>query len=72
MTEEFDEKVYASVKQSGGIVEHVAKNVGAPRAEVAQALERLRQAGRVQRRWKLLSRCAHDWSYYVSETSSEA
>lgn len=72
MTEELDEKVYASVKQSGGIVEHVAKNVGAPRAEVAQALERLRQAGRVQRRWKLLARGAHDWSYYVSETSSEA
>ena len=73
MTEALDEQVFAALKQSGGTVEHVAKNVDAPRPEVAQALERLRQAGRVQRRWKLLSRGAHDWSYsaVVEQASSQ-
>lgn len=66
MTESLDEQVFVALKQSGGTVEHVAKNVGAPRAEVAQALERLRLAGRAQRRWKLIARGAHDWSYYAA------
>lgn len=70
MTESLDEQVYAALKQSGGTVEHVAKNVGASRAEVAQSLERLRLAGRAQRRWKLLVRGAHDWSYSVLETAA--
>jgi predicted transcriptional regulator len=72
MTESLDEQIYAALKQAGGTVEQVAKNVGVPRAEVAQALERLRLAGRAQRRWKLLVRGAHDWSYSaVNEQGSE-
>jgi predicted transcriptional regulator len=72
MTESLDERVYAALKQSGGTVEHIAKSVGVPRAEVAQALERLRQAGRAQRRWKLIARGAHDWSYYAAAEGGAA
>jgi len=66
MTDTLDEQIHAALKQSGGTVEHIARSVGAPRAEVAQALERLRLAGRAQRRWKLIARGAHDWSYYAA------
>lgn len=67
MTEtSLDERVYVALKQSGGTVDHIARVVGVPRTEAAQVLERLRIAGRAQRRWKLIARGAHDWSYYAA------
>ena len=67
MTEPFDEQVYVALKQSGGTIEHIARAVSQPRAEVAQSLERLRNAGRANRRWVVLSRGAKDWKYFAAE-----
>jgi predicted transcriptional regulator len=63
----FDEQVYTALRQSGGTIEHIAKAVATPRAEVAQALERLREAGRAERRWMVLTRGAKDWKYFAVE-----
>jgi hypothetical protein len=60
-----EEQVYSALKQAGGTVQHISKQVGLPRGETAQLLERLREGGRAQRRWKLLARGWHDWVYYA-------
>jgi predicted transcriptional regulator len=71
MTESFDEQVYSALKQSGGTIEHIARAVGQPRAEIAQSLERLRTAGRATRRWVVLSRGAKDWKYFAADEAQQ-